>query len=240
MIDLHCHMLPGIDDGPKTMEQSLEMARFAVEHGTRRCVLTPHIQPGCYDNDSDNIRRVFEDFREQLAAENIPLQVDMAAEVRICAELPILISHGKIPFLGHWQGKRLLLLEFPHDHITVGADKLIDWLIQRDIIPVIAHPERNQTVMRQPEKIDPFIKKGCLLQITADSVTGLFGEVSQKLALSLIEQGKATLVATDAHNLYKRRPSLKAAYDMLLPIIGAAKAQALFGGNAEAMLPRQN
>ncbi|MBL1262360.1 tyrosine-protein phosphatase [Methylomicrobium sp. RS1] len=236
MIDMHCHMLPGIDDGPKTMEQSLEMARYAVEHGTRCCVVTPHIQPGCYDNDSDSIRRIFEDFQSQLDAEKIPLQVGMAAEVRICAELPLLISQGKIPFLGGWQEKRLILLEFPHDHITVGAEKLIDWLIQRDILPVIAHPERNQSVMRQPEKIDAFVKKGCLLQITADSVTGLFGEVSQKLALSLIQKGNATLIATDAHNLHKRRPSLKAAYEMLLPIIGAAKAQALFIGNAEAML----
>ncbi|MGJ0486520.1 MAG: tyrosine-protein phosphatase [Methylomicrobium sp.] len=236
MIDLHCHMLPGIDDGPKTMEQSLEMARYAVEHGTHRCMVTPHIQPGCYDNDSANIRRIFEGFQNKLAAENIPLQVGMAAEVRICAELPILISQGKIPFLGRWQGKRLILLEFPHDHITVGADKLIDWLIQRDILPMIAHPERNQSVMRQPEKIDAFVKKGCLLQITADSVTGLFGEISQKLALSLIQKGKATVVATDAHNLHKRRPSLKSAYEMLLPIIGTAKAQALFSTNAEAML----
>lgn len=236
MIDLHCHMLPGIDDGPKTMEQSLEMARYAVEHGTHRCVVTPHIQPGCYNNDSDNIRRIFEDFQNKLLAEDIPLQVCMAAEVRICAELPLLISQGRIPFLGQWQGKRLILLEFPHDHITVGADKLIDWLIRRDILPLIAHPERNQSVMRQPERIDPFIKKGCLLQITADSVTGLFGEVSQKLALSFIQKGKAAVVATDAHNLHKRRPSLKAAYEMLLPIIGAVKAEDLFSANAETML----
>jgi protein-tyrosine phosphatase len=236
MIDLHCHMLPGIDDGPKTMEQALEMARFAVEQGTRRCVVTPHIRPGSFDNDSDGIRRTFEAFQEQLAAENIPLQIGMAAEVRVCAELPGLIAQGKIPFLGRWQNMDLILLEFPHDHIPAGADKLIDWLIRRDILPVIAHPERNQGVMRQPEKIDLFLNRGCLLQITADSITGLFGEVSQKLALSLIEQGKAALIATDAHNMHKRRPSLKAAHDLLMPIIGAVKTQALFSGNAEAML----
>jgi protein-tyrosine phosphatase len=236
MIDLHCHMLPGIDDGPKTMEQSLEMARFAVEHGTRRCMLTPHIEPGCYDNDSDSIRQAFEVFQERLAAENIPLQIGMAAEVRVCAELPGLIEQGRIPFLGRWQNMDLILLEFPHDHIPVGADKLIDWLIRRDILPVIAHPERNQGVMRQPEKIEPFVNRGCLLQITADSVTGLFGEISQKLALALIQKGMATLIATDAHNMHKRRPTLKAARDKLLPIIGATEVQALFSGNAEAML----
>ncbi|WP_374090228.1 tyrosine-protein phosphatase [Methylomicrobium lacus] len=236
MIDLHCHMLPGIDDGPKTMEQSLEMARFAVEQGTSRCVLTPHIQPGCYDNDIDNIRGTFEAFQEQLATENIPLQVGMAAEVRVCAELPNMINQGKIPFLGRWQGMRLILLEFPHDQIPIGADKLIDWLIGRDILPVIAHPERNQSVMRQPEKIAPFVNKGCLLQITADSVTGLFGEIPQKVAHFFIRNDMATLIATDAHNMHRRRPTLKAAYGMLLPIIGADKVHALFSGNAEAML----
>lgn len=236
MIDLHCHMLPGIDDGPKTMEQSLEMARFAVEQGTRRCVVTPHIQPGCYDNEVENIKCIFEAFQKQLAAENIPLQIGMAAEVRVCAELPSMIGQGKIPFLGRWQGMRLILLEFPHDQIPVGADRLINWLIERDILPVIAHPERNQSVMRQPEKITPFVNQGCLLQITADSVTGLFGEVSQKVALSFIRNDMATLIATDAHNMYKRRPTLKAARDALLPVIGADKVQALFSGNAEAML----
>ena len=236
MIDLHCHMLPGIDDGPKTMAQSLEMARFAVENGTRRCVVTPHIQPGCYDNDSDNIQRIFAAFQEQLAAENIPLQVGMAAEVRVCAELPGMINQGKIPFLGRWQGMSLILLEFPHDQIPVGADKLIDWLIGHDILPVIAHPERNQGVMRQPEKINPFVNKGCLLQITADSVTGLFGEVSRKLALAFIRNDMVTLIATDAHNIHKRRPTLKAARDVLLPMIGADKVQALFNDNADAIL----
>jgi len=236
MIDLHCHMLPGIDDGPKSMEQSLEMARFAVEQGTRRCVLTPHIQPGCYDNDIENIRFVFEAFQNRLAAANIPLQVGMAAEVRVCAELTTMISQGKIPFLGRWQGMKLILLEFPHDQIPVGADRLINWLIERDILPVIAHPERNQSVMRQPEKINPFVNQGCLLQITADSVTGLFGEVSQRLALSFIRNGMATLIATDAHNMHRRRPTLKAARDALLPVIGADKVGALLIDNAEAML----
>jgi len=218
------------------MEQSLEMARFAVEQGTRRCVVTPHIQPGCYDNHIENIRHKFEAFQEQLVAGNIPLQVGMAAEVRVCAELPILINQGKIPFLGRWQSMRLILLEFPHDQIPVGADRLINWLIERDILPVIAHPERNQSVMRQPEKINPFVNQGCLLQITADSVTGLFGEVSQKVALSFIRNDMATLIATDAHNMYKRRPTLKAARDALLPVIGADKVGALFSGNAETIL----
>ena len=204
MIDVHCHLLPGIDDGPETMAQSLAMARCGVAHGIRQCVVTPHIQPGCYDNDVHTIQPVYQAFKEQLEHEGIPLQVGMAAEVHIGAELPAMITHQKIPYLGTWGNKRAILLEFPHDHIPVGSDTLVKWLLARDIQPVIAHPERNKAIVCQPDKIVPFVELGCLLQFTAGSVTGVFGLGIQRCALSFIEQGLATLLASDAHNLEKK------------------------------------
>lgn len=236
MIDLHCHMLPGIDDGPKTMDQSLAMARFAVEHGITHSVLTPHIHPGCYDNDYNKIRAVFETFQALLAEENIPLEIGMAAEVRVCAELPMMIAQKKIPFLGEWQGMKVMLLEFPHENLTVGAEKLIGWLMDRNILPLIAHPERNQSVMRQPDRIKPYKEMGCLLQITAGSITGLFGEASQKCALTYIEQDAAFVIATDAHNLHKRQPTLQSAKEFLLPIFGEDKVNSLLVSNPASIL----
>lgn len=231
MIDLHCHMLPGIDDGPKTMEQSIAMAKFAVENGIQRCVVTPHIQPGYYDNDITNISAIFALFQANLLEQGIDLNVAMAAEVRVCGELPMLISRSKIPFLGHWKGKKVILLEFPHDHIPVGADKLIGWLLDRDILPLIAHPERNQAIMRQPDKVQVFTKLGCLLQITASSITGLFGTESQKCALSFIQDGIVSIIATDAHNLIKRQPTMQAAKSLLLPLIGEKRVDELMVAN---------
>jgi len=236
MIDLHCHMLPGIDDGPKNMEQSLAMARYAVDHGIERCVLTPHIQPGWYDNDYKIIAAVYENFKAELSREGIPLQIGMAAEVRVCGELPIMISQNKIPFLGEWQGKRVILLEFPHENVPVGVDKLVDWLIAKDILPLIAHPERNQAIMKQPNKIDQFLDKGCLLQLTADSITGLFGDESQKCALRYIKQDVAFIIASDAHNLHKRKPNLQEAKDFLLSITSAEQINKLMVDNPAQLI----
>ncbi|MFZ2171868.1 MAG: CpsB/CapC family capsule biosynthesis tyrosine phosphatase [Methylococcaceae bacterium] len=239
MIDLHCHLLPGIDDGPKTLQEALRMAEYAVEQGIQRSVLTPHIQPGCYDNDIDSIQAAYQAFQTALDDHFIPLKISMAAEVRVCAELPQMISQNKIPFIGFWENKKVLLLEFPHDHIPVGADKLVAWLIARDIIPLIAHPERNQAVLRQPDKIMPFIHIGCLLQVTASSVTGLFGTASQQCALRLIEQNLVTVLASDAHNLHKRQATLLPALTYLKPLIGERQADALVTTHPARMISAQ-
>jgi len=239
MIDLHCHLLPGIDDGPKTLQEALQMAEYAVEQGIQHSVLTPHIQPGCYDNDVVSIQAAYQDFQMALDDHSIPLKISMAAEVRVCAELPQLISQNKIPFIGVWENKKVLLLEFPHDHIPMGADKLVAWLIARDIIPLIAHPERNQAILRQPDKLMPFIRIGCLLQVTASSVTGLFGTASQQCALRLIEQNLVTVLASDAHNLHKRQPTLRSALAYLKPLIGEQQANALVTTHPARMLNAQ-
>lgn len=227
MIDLHCHLLPGIDDGPKTLQDALQMAEYAVDQGIQHSVLTPHIQPGCYDNDVASIAVAYQAFQTALDNHGIPLKISMAAEVRVCAELPQMIIQNKIPFIGVWETKKVLLLEFPHDHIPVGSDKLVAWLIARDIIPLIAHPERNQAILRHPDKIMPFIHCGCLLQVTASSVTGLFGNDSQQCALRLIEQNLVTVLASDAHNMHKRQPALRPALAYLKPIIGEQQAEAM-------------
>ncbi len=239
MIDMHCHLLPGIDDGPKTLHEALQMAEYAVDQGIQHSVLTPHINPGCYDNDVESIRAAYQAFQTALDHHAIPLKISMAAEVRVCAELPQLISQNKIPFMGVWENKKVLLLEFPHDHITVGADKLIAWLISRDIIPLIAHPERNQAILRQPDKLKPFILAGCLLQVTADSVTGLFGTASQQCALRLVKQNLVTVLASDAHNLHKRKPTLRPALAYLKTLIGEEQANALVSTHPARMLSTQ-
>jgi protein-tyrosine phosphatase len=233
MIDLHCHMLPGIDDGAKTMEEAVNMAKYAVEQGIRKCILTPHIQPGCYDNDSENIRLVYQAFKEELERQGIPLEIKMAAEVRVCGELPLMIGQNKIPFLGQWDDKQVILLEFPHDHIPVGAEKLAQWLLAQNIIPLIAHPERNQAIVRQPDRIMPFVVMGCLLQVTASSVSGLFGETTQNCALRLIENNLITVMASDAHNLHKRQPSMVRPAEILKSLIGEERTFELVTANPE-------
>ena len=227
MIDLHNHLLPGIDDGAPDLEASLALARVAVQDGITHLVCTPHIHPGRYDNSPASIQPALASFAAALKEANIPLQVSAAAEVRFGMELMLGVSQGTIPFLGEWQGKNVLLLEFPHGEVPFGAERLIGWLLQRDIIAMLAHPERNKGIMRTPSKLKPFLDVGCLLQVTASSVAGHFGPAAKEIAHALLEQGVVTILASDAHNLEHRPPMLSEGMQHAARIIGDAKAEAL-------------
>jgi protein-tyrosine phosphatase len=231
MIDTHCHLLPGIDDGAKTLEQSLAMARASVSNGIRHAIMTPHIQPGRYDNTRTLIKASFDSFREALGEAQIPLEIGMAAEVRISPEILTLLDEDELPFHGEMDGYRILLLEFPPTHIPPGADKLVDYLLMNKVRPLIAHPERNRDVIHKLSKIDPFIDKGCMLQITASSLVGIFGDGPRERAQELLERDVFTVLATDAHNLKGRRPLLKEGAVAAAQIIGAEAAQDLVEKN---------
>jgi len=137
------------------------------------------------------------------------------------------VEDQEIPFLGVSNGYRIMLLEFPHSHLLLGADKLVKWLLARRIRPLIAHPERNKEVMRNVEKIAPFVEMGCLLQLTGSSIVGHFGKPAQDCARVLLERGWANVVATDAHNLRHRPPNLDLAYAALVEMGGEALARRL-------------
>ena len=227
MLDLHCHLLPGIDDGPECMAEAIEMARIACVEGIQQAVLTPHLHIGRYDNDIDSIERAGQVFAAELRRCEVPLQVTYAAEVRICPELMGLVESCRAPFLGELRGKKVLLLEFPHSHIPVGSEKMIAWLLTHDVLPMIAHPERNKDVMRKLEKIFPFVEMGCMLQVTAGSVAGRFGPAVLKTARTLLERGFVHVLASDAHNLGVRKPELESGRAAAERIVGAAASWAL-------------
>lgn len=224
MIDIHCHLLPGIDDGPSTLAESVAMAKLAVVNGITHVVTTPHIHAGRWDNNASIIKTLATDFKRALLEENVPLFVGEAAEVRVGAEVMEQINRRKIPFLGRWEGKKVMLLEMPHSHIPVGIEQMVVWLIDRNILPMIAHPERNKDIHRRPEKIEPLIELGCLFQLTAGSVVGQFGQPSKQRAWELLERGVVTVLASDAHNLRRRPPELVAGRDIAADIVGVDEA----------------
>lgn len=227
MIDLHCHLLPGIDDGPETLEDALAMARLACSNGIRKAVITPHVHVGRYDNDLHSIRRHLSAFAEQLSGNQIPLEVDCAGEVRIDPEIMGMIEEGRIPFLGEVAGFRILLLEFPHGSIPVGSEKFAAWLLGRRIRPMIAHPERNKDVMRNVERLGPFIQMGCWLQVTAGSLTGVFGALARERGMQLLERGWVRILASDAHNLEARVPALEGGRAVAETVLGPVESWAL-------------
>lgn len=212
MIDLHCHLLHGIDDGPDTLEQSLELCRIAVAEGTTHAVVTPHIHPGRWENTRESIEQKHQSLKAMLAEQNIPLQLGFAGEVRLSDQIMQQIADDEIPFYGEVDGYRIMLLEFPHGHIIPGSIKLVEWLLKRNIRPLIAHPERNKQVMKDIGHIQPFIDAGCWLQLTAGSLTGGFGANAQGVAWQLLQDDVVKVVASDGHNAKTRPPSMKQAF----------------------------
>jgi protein-tyrosine phosphatase len=227
VIDLHCHFLPGIDDGPETLEEALELARAAVDDGITHSVLTSHVHPERYPNQRSNLEVAVASFSAALQAADIALQVRMGGEARLCPELIDLVADNQVPFLGEVGGYRILLLEFPHQMIPVGSMRFISSLLRMKIRPLIAHPERNKTIMTNPNKVSEFTEAGCWLQLTAGSLCGRFGPQAEQTAFALIDAGWNCLAATDAHNLNNRPPRLAEAKQALSTRYGDAVAQAM-------------
>jgi len=235
MLDVHCHLLPGIDDGAHCLKDALELARYSVACGITRAVMTPHIQPGQYNNSSENIAAAVDSFRSALLKHDIALQIAAGAEVRVCPEIMDMVAAGHIPFLGESEGYKVMLLEFPHSHILPGSEQLVSWLMEHHIRPLIAHPERNKGIHANPDKIIPFMSMGCLLQVTAGSVVGSFGKSSRLCAEYFLNQGWVEILATDAHNIQYRPPDLLGGLQAASALIGEDAAHKLVYENAWAI-----
>jgi protein-tyrosine phosphatase len=213
-------MLPGIDDGAENLEMALAMARLAVDDGITHSVVTPHLHEGRWDNRSGDVARFSSVYQQEIDAAGIDLKLSFSAEVRIGPELIGWIADGVVPFLGEWNGEKVLLLELPHGLIPPGADKLTAWLLENGIRPMIAHPERNKFVLRDLEAILPFVEQGCLLQVTAGSVAGQFGEPARERSIELLERGWVTILASDAHSVDWRPPILSAGRQAASAVVG--------------------
>ncbi|WOJ94281.1 CpsB/CapC family capsule biosynthesis tyrosine phosphatase [Congregibacter variabilis] len=228
MIDMHCHLLPGIDDGPQTLDAAVAMCRMAADDGVKVAVTTPHIHPGRWPNTRDVIARGRDELQNELVKQGVDLQLGYAAEVRLSDHLMEQVQRDQIPFYGEVDGYKIMLLEFPHGHIVPGSQNMVRWLLERGIRPMIAHPERNKQVMKNPAAMDPFIEAGCWLQGTAGSLIGKFGEPAQQVIEELLLAGKLTVIASDGHNLKARPPTLSAAFTRAQELVGYDIASKLF------------
>ena len=231
MIDIHCHILPGIDDGAKDIDEALALINLAVNDGVTRMVVTPHLHIGRFNNYLPDIESSFLVLQQAVVKNNIQIELAYAAEVRLDSEILSLLSQQQLPLYGRYNNQQFMLLEFPHSHIPAGSDILVKHLLKKNIIPVIAHPERNRDLLASPDKIEMFSRLGCWFQVTASSITGGFGEECKLLALSYIKQGYINVIASDAHNLKRRPPLLSEARGIVANLFGENTAQQLFYDN---------
>ncbi len=224
LVDLHCHHLPGVDDGAASLQDGIDLVRAAIANGIDHIVLTPHVHPGRYANTAASLSVRFESFRRAIGALGLPVRLALSAEVRFSDELFAQIERDEIPLLISAEGEQVLLLELPHSHVPPGWEQLLRWVRKRDITPMIAHPERNKDLMKHPERVAAFIAEGCLLQVTAASLIGGFGPRAQDAAEYILKKGWATILATDSHNLAHRPPLLREGAAAAAVIVGESKA----------------
>ncbi len=206
MIDLHCHLLPGIDDGPGTMQESLNLARVAAAGGIRTIVATPHVSQE-WDNDALSISALAEDVRGQLAAHGIPLKVRTGAEIALSRALELRADELAALGLG---GGPWLLVECPHQSVAVGLEEQLLALAAQGHRVVLAHPERCPEIQRDPEMLTRLISAGMIGSITAGALVGRFGRDVRRFALELVKRGMVDNVASDAHDTLRRPASIAA------------------------------
>ena len=229
MIDLHCHILPGIDDGPADIAESLDMARQAVRNGIHTVVATPHSRNGVYVNARADICRRVQEVNRMLAEAAIDLVVLPGAEEHIRPDMGDAGMPDDIITLN--DTGRYVLVEFPFMIVPQGAGEVLFCLKQRGLTPVLAHPERNAAIQGNIDILYPFVASGCLTQITAMSLTGDLGKSARECACRMVELRLAHVIASDAHSADHRRPGLSSAVAIASEILGSRR-------EAEAMVMR--
>ncbi len=228
MIDVHSHIIPGIDDGARDMEMSLAMARQTQQAGVSHLVCTPHIHWGYFDNTQDIIKNGFNQLQQEVRNAGIELSLSYAGEVRVNEMIPVWLKEGKLPFIGKWKERDVLLLEMPHSHVPGGLDQLVRWLINENVQPLIPHPERNRDILKMPDKVQWLRNLGCLLQVTAGAFTGSFGQHVESLAFSMLDNNQIDLVASDTHDTKRRPNEMAEARDLVRQHAGEDIAHRLF------------
>jgi protein-tyrosine phosphatase len=238
VIDLHCHVLPGIDDGPRTIEDSVSLARGAAATGTTTLVATPHVSPR-YPNDANTIARLVDTLNARLLDEGVAVRVLTGAEIAITSVVEV--PSAQLPRLGLGGGP-WLLMEPPFAPIASGLQSVVSDVQRMGHRVLLAHPERCPAFHRDPAMLESLIRGGALSSITAGSLVGRFGEQVRRFAVGLIEAGLAHNVASDAHDHVQRPPGMgaeleRAGFAALTDWLTLAVPAAILSGEA-AIPPR--
>ena len=233
MIDLHSHILPGIDDGATSLDVSIEMARIAVADGIEVMACTPHIYPGLYMNDAAGIRSAMERLQRELDGRQIALRLVAGADVHLVPGLVAGIREGRVPTL---HGSRYLLLE-PSHHVPPPRleDSVFQFLIA-GFVPVITHPERLAWVGDHYESFRRMAEHGVWIQLTAGSLTGAFGPKAREWSERFLDDGLVHLLATDAHTTGRRRPVLSEAVRVAARRVGDEEARRMVVDRPKSIL----
>lgn len=233
MIDLHSHILPGIDDGAENLNVALEMARMAAASGTTVLACTPHIKPPTYPNHRASIDEAVDFLKSQLVQEGIALELVGGADIHINHDLLDGLKSGHLPTIN---GSRYFLFEPDHNVMPPGLDRFCATILDAGFVPILTHPERLDWIERHYDKICGFDEMGVVMQLTANSVTGKFGKQVQKWSLRMLQENRVDIVASDAHDVKYRTTSLASVKEFLVKHFGLPLANRLLQENPMRIL----
>jgi tyrosine-protein phosphatase YwqE len=230
VIDVHSHILPGLDDGPQTWEDSLQMARLAVEDGIHTMVASPHLFKHrsvnlAETNHKDEILNKIAEFKQELLTAAIDLEILPGCDFPLSFESLQLLDEGRVFTIN--DTKRYLLLEFPDSSLPPATEDICFRLQSQGITPIITHPERHFIFQEMPEKLGRLLDLGCLAQLTGASLTGGFGRQVARISRDMMRKGYIHLLASDAHDTKRRPPLLRKALKEASSLVGKEQALAM-------------
>ena len=234
MIDIHSHILPGVDDGPQTLEESLRILKKAADEGVKTIVTTPHVLDGPSENYFQRICNTFNVIKHALISNKIPISIVWGAEVFIFHDLPQKIKGNKELTIN--MGSKYILLELPFHEIPPFTEQTIFELLLQGIVPIISHPERYIEIQKDSNKLSNLIKKGVLTQLNAGSLMGRYGKKVQKTANTLLTHNLIHMIGSDAHSIVNGSYSLSQGVTEAAGVIGIEKAKEMVTSIPEKIL----
>jgi len=215
MIDIHSHLLPGIDDGPRTWEESLALCRSVAEHGVTTSIATPHLIDGVYNNTRSRLVGLVRELGDRLAEAGIPLEVLAGAEVDFSSQHVLEVT-DELPRIGDG---RAVLIEMPVAVVPPSIAETLFRIRAHGLIPILAHPERNEELQRHPRLAREWLDAGAALQLDAESLLGFWGRHARACAETVLRDGCYHAMASDAHSVEKRPPRLREALERVRTLV---------------------
>ena len=224
MIDTHLHILPGVDDGPETMEEAVALASVLVQEGIHSAIATPHYNDQFLQRSAAEIKERVKELQRVLDRQSIMLHLFAGHEALIKPRLVDDILAGRLATLN---GSRYLLLELWNSSWLPETERVIFELHASGIIPVLAHPERYRVFQKKIDLLESLLRQGVLVQITGSSLLGMQGRTAQRTAEKLLKLGLVNFIASDAHGLYTRPPAITESLSQAVKLVGRMKTQQL-------------
>jgi protein-tyrosine phosphatase len=233
LVDIHVHLLAGLDDGPATADDAQSMCKMMVEQGIRYAAAGAHQNEGYPDNSPDTIRAAVAKLDQQLKFHKVPLEVRPCAEVMVSSEMLNQLDRGELMTVG--DSGKYLLIEMPHN-LCVELKWLVQQLYDRDITPILGHAERSPEVLHEPGRAEALIQAGCLFQVSSMSITDPGCREDATAIKTWFKRRIVHFLGSDGHSLRRRPPVMAAAYRQVIKWVGEAEAERICSVNGIAAL----